>query len=172
MRRSGKLWLVVLAALSGFGVGVLGSENTFGRLRPEVSAQPLVYSVEVRDEDGALLASPLLVGEDDGAVHLDLSQAPTDEEPATPALQMSLDLAPRLSGPEVVCLGFKLSLDDGQTQRGILHEGRVALRLGEKQSVELSQHGEKLQLQLTVARAGTKAFEALLRARKGARPLT
>ena len=172
MRRPGKLWLVVLAALSGFGVGVLGSENTFGRLRPEAGIQPLVYSVEVRDQDGALLASPLLVGEHDRAVHLDLSQTPTEQEPATPALQMSLDLAPSASGPEAVCLGFKLSLDDGAAQRGTLHEGRVALRLGEKQSVELSQGGEKLQLQLTVARAGTKAFDALLRARKGARPLT
>lgn len=172
MRRPAKLWLVLLAALTGFGVGVLGSENTFGRLRPEAGTPPLVYSVEVRDQDGAVLASPLLVGEDDRAVHLDLSQAPTDKEPATPALQMSLDLSPSASGPEVVCLGFKLSVDDGAAQRGRLHEGRLALRLGEAQSVELSQHGERLQLQLTVARAGTKAFDAMLRARKGARPLT
>lgn len=172
MRRSGKLWLVVLAALSGFFVGVLGSENTFGRLRPKAGSPPLVYSVEVRDQDGALLASPLLVGEEERAVHLELSQTPTENEPATHALQMSLDLTPRSLGPEAVCLGFKLSLDDGGAQRGTQHEGSMDLRLGEPRSVELSQRGEKLKLQLTVARVGTKAFEALLRARRGVWPLT
>lgn len=164
--------LLACIALAGFAVGVLGSEGTFGRLRPEAPAQ-LLYSVEVRDEGGALLASPLLVGDDARRLHLDLSQGPTEQEPDGSTLQMSLDLVPRPTGPDAVCLGFRLSLDDGAAHRGgTLHQGSLGLQLGETRKLEVSQNGERLQLQLTVARPGTKAFDALLRARKGGKPLT
>jgi hypothetical protein len=44
--------------------------------------------------------------------------------------------------------------------------------MGERRSVQLSQGGEKLQLHLTVARAGSKEFDALLKAHRRGRPLT
>ncbi|MBS2023611.1 MAG: hypothetical protein JST92_14505 [Deltaproteobacteria bacterium] len=170
-RIKSRLWYVIACAVMGFGVGVIGSESTFGRLRPE-AVQPLLYSVEVRNDDGDLLASPLLVGQDGQALHLDLSQSREDAPESAP-LSMSLDLSPREDGPEQVCLGYKLSLDHGlNAGPNATHEGRVGLRLGEARSVQLSQNGEKLHLQLTVARVGTKAFDALMRARKVARPLT
>ena len=175
--RAPRLVAIILAAGLGFGFGVVGTEATFGQLRPEATA-PLLFSVEVRDEAGALLASPLLVGEEGAGLHLAFSQSPQEEqgdEPALRGLQMSLDLDPQPSGVGGVsglCLGYRLSIDDGAAHQGTLHQGRLSLPLGERRSVHLSQGGEKLQLHLTVARAGSKAFDALLKAHRRARPLT
>ena len=172
--RASRLVACLLAAGLGFAGGVIGTEATFGQLRPQPTP-PLLYSVEVRDEAGALLASPLLVGEEGSGVHLALSQPeqdPRGQEPALPALQMSLDLDPQQGGVSGLCLGYRLSIDDGGSHQGTLHQGRISLPLGERRSVRLSEGGEKLQLHLTVARAGSKEFEALLKARRRARPLT
>jgi hypothetical protein len=172
--RASRLAAVLLAAGLGFFSGVIGTEATFGQLRPE-PAQPLLFSVEVRDQDGSLLASPLLVGEEGAGLHLALSQPPQDsgEEQPLPALQMSLDLDPQPAGAgSGLCLGYRLSIDDGLFHQGTLHEGRLKLPMGERRSVQLSEGGEKLQLHLTVARAGSKEFDALLKAHKAVRPLT
>ena len=53
----------LLFGLSGLVLGIAGAEATFGRLRTDASSA-LLFSVELRDEAGALLASPMLVGED------------------------------------------------------------------------------------------------------------
>ena len=183
--RASRLVACLLAAGLSFAGGVVGTEATFGQLRPE-PALPLLFSVEVRDEAGALLASPLLVGKAGEGLHLALSQPeqdPRGEEPALPALQMSLDLDPQPTAAPAgvaaagvsaagLCLGYRLSIDDGGSHQGTLHQGRIALPLGERRSVRLSEGGERLQLHLTVARAGSKEFEALLKARRRARPLT
>ena len=176
--RASRLVACLLAAGLGFAGGVIGTEATFGKLRPEATP-PLLFSVEVRDEAGALLASPLLVGEEGSGLHLALSQPeqdPRGQEPALPALQMSLDLDPQPGdvpgGVSGLCLGYRLSIDDGGAHQGALHQGRISLPMGERRSVHLSEGGEKLQLHLTVARAGSKEFEALLKARRRARPLT
>jgi hypothetical protein len=176
--RSSRLVAVLLAAGLGFASGVVGTEATFGQLRPEQSP-PLLFSVEVRDEAGALLASPLLVGEEGAGLHLAFSQPPQEEkgeEPSLPGLEMSLDLDPQpdpnVGGVSGLCLGYRLSIDDGAAHQGTLHQGRLSLPMGERRSVQLSQGGEKLQLRLTVARAGSKAFDALLKAHRRARPLT
>ena len=176
--RSSRLVAVLLAAGLGFASGVVGTEATFGQLRPEQSP-PLLFSVEVRDEAGALLASPLLVGEEGAGLHLAFSQPPQEEkgeEPSLPGLEMSLDLDPQpdpdVGGVSGLCLGYRLSIDDGDAHQGTLHEGRVSLPMGERRSVQLSQGGEKLQLRLTVARAGSKEFDALLKSHRRPRPLT
>ena len=175
--RSTRLVAVLLAAGLGFASGVVGTEATFGQLRPD-QTPPLLFSVEVRDEAGALLASPLLVGEEGAGLHLAFSQPPQGEqgeEPAVPALEMSLDLDPQpaiAGGVSGLCLGYRLAIDDGGSHQGTLHQGRVSLPMGERRSVQLSQGGEKLQLHLTVARAGSKEFDALLKAHRRGRPLT
>ena len=81
----------LLFGLSGLAFGIVGAENTFGRLRDAGNSPPLVFSVEVRDEAGALLASPLLVGEEGRRLHLDLSHP---AGPHSEPLQMSLELRP------------------------------------------------------------------------------
>ncbi len=160
---------VVAVALVGFVGGLLGAELSFGRLRkaPAEAPQPLVYSLEVRDSTGELLASPLLVGEQGHKVHLNLSQPPGG--PRTPAqlrgesdqpgLQMSLELDPQHAGEEAVCLGYRLSVDAGAP-----HEGRIGVTYGERQSVKLG-GSSPLNLVLTVARANSPAFDKMIRAR-------
>ena len=176
--RSSRQVAILLAAGLGFAFGVVGTEATFGQLRPE-QTPPLLFSVEVRDEAGALLASPLLVGAEGAGLHLAFSQPPTEEageEPSLPGLEMSLDLDPQpdpnIGGMSGLCLGYKLSIDDGDAHQGTLHQGRISLPMGERRSLQLSQGGEKLQLHLTVARAGSKEFEALLKSHRRPRPLT
>ena len=121
----------------------------------------------------------MLVGEPGAGVHLSLSQGgPNANDPmpqdALPQLQMSLDLAPE-EQPQVrngeLCFGFNLSMDVGVNHRGAVHAGRISLPLGETRAVELFGGGERLHLELTVARAGSKAYDTLLRKRR-ARPLT
>jgi len=150
----------LMAAVAGLALGLCGAESVFGGLRQKPVEPALLFSVEVRDGAGALLASPLLVGEEGVPLHLNLSQAfgPHSE---SPALSMSLDLDPQSAGGENLCLGYKLSIDDG-----VQHQGKVALSIGERSSVRLSGGGESLSLELTVARAGSPEFEKMLRKRR------
>lgn len=173
--RASRLIATLVAASAGFAFGVLGTEATFGRLRAPAPG-PLLYSLELRDKAGALLANPLLVGEQGAGVHLSLAQGPQAAneavpQDALPQLQMSLDLTPEPVREGALCVGYRLSIDDGAAHQGALHAGSISLPLGETRSVELSEGGEQLHLELTVARAGSKAFDALLRKRR-IRPLT
>src|SRR5882724_13189829 len=107
----------IVSAVAGLACGLLGAELTFGTLRPESPrSDAVLYSVEVRNGAGDLLASPMLVGEEGRPVHLSLSQdVGRHREP----LAMSLDLDPSPDG-ENLCVGYRLSIDDG-----FAHSGRV-----------------------------------------------
>ena len=167
MRASGA-GALCLAAAAGFFFGIVGMEQTFGRLRDRAAA-PLLYAVELHDAGGALLASPLLVGTDDARVHLDLNRPAREglEGAGSAALNMSLDLSPVVSGSRAICVEYRVSLDAGTAQRG-----QLALSLGERGSLQISgQDGAPLRLDVTIARAGSKAFDALLRARRRGKPL-
>ncbi len=153
----------LLFGLGGLALGIAGAESTFGRLRSAPSA-PLLFSLELRDEAGALLASPLLVGEEGRNLHLDLSQP---AGPRSDPVQMSLDLSPRGVSRGELCLDYRLSLDGGQA-RG----GRMNLPMGELRSVRVPGPGEPLRLSLVVARAGSPAFERILLARRLGKPVT
>lgn len=138
------------AALAGLVFGLLGSEMTFGQLRPERGGGGAVlYSIELRNASGDLLASPMLVGEEGRPVHLNMLA----EEHSDP-LQMSLDLDPRAVGGDNICLGYRLSIDDG-----FAHSGRIGVSYGKERSVRL---GRSLRLSLVVARAHSKDFDRLL----------
>ena len=139
----------LLFGLCGLAFGIVGAENTFGRLR---------------DEAGALLASPLLVGETGRKLHLDLSQpAGPQSEPS----QMSLDLDPRSARGGNLCLEYRLSFD-GEPARG----GHLSVPMGQRRSVQVPGPGEPLRLSLVVARAGTPEFQRLLLARRLGKPVT
>ena len=158
MARLERRLLCVGSALLGLLAGVAGSEAVFGRLRDAASLQPLLFSLEVRDESGSLLASPLLVGEEGRKLHLELSHpAGPDQEP----LRMSLDLAPRLGGPQNLCLEYRLSVEDGMQ-----HEGKLWVAFGERSSVRLEAPGESLRLDVVVAKAGSKEFSRMLEQRR------
>jgi hypothetical protein len=138
------------AALAGLGFGLLGSEMTFGQLRPaRGSSGAVLYSIELRNASGDLLASPMLVGEEGRPVHLNM----LSEEESDP-LRMSLDLDPRSEGGDNICLGYRLSIDDGSP-----HSGRIGVSYGKERSVRL---GRSLRLSLVVARAHSKDFDRLL----------
>src|SRR5256885_13256589 len=118
----------LLFGLSGLALGVIGAETTFGRLRADASSA-LLFSLELRDEAGALLASPMLVGEEGRNLHLDLSQpAGPDNEP----VRMSLDLSPHGRGGGDLCIEYRLSLDGGQSRAGWM-----SVPLGERRSVRV-----------------------------------
>ena len=138
----------LLFGLSGLAFGIVGAENTFGRLRDAGNSPPLVFSVEVRDEAGALLASPLLVGEEGRRLHLDLSH-------------------PRSAGGGDLCLEYRLSFD-GERARG----GHMSVPMGQRRSVQVPGPGEPLRLSLVVARAGTPEFQRLLLERRLGKPVT
>src|SRR5262249_7808360 len=144
----------------------IGAENTFGRFRPEPSAgpQPLLFSLELRDRAGALLASPLLVGEEGRRLHLDLSQP---AGPRSEALQMSLDLDPRSSGRNDICVEYSLSVF-GETARA----GHMSVEMGRRRSVRVPGPGEPLRLDVQVARAGSPEFDRILLARRLRKPVT
>src|SRR5436190_17309045 len=109
----------ILSAVAGLACGLLGAEMTFGRLRPDdPRSDAVLYSIEVRNGAGDLLASPMLVGEEGRPVHLDLS---TEQGRRSDPVAMSLDLDPRPDGDNL-CLGYRLSLDDG-----FAHSGRMGL---------------------------------------------
>ena len=146
----------ILSALAGLACGLLGAEMTFGQLRPEEPrSEAVLYSIEVRNGAGDLLASPMLVGEEGRPVHLSLSQ---DAGPRQEPLAMSLDLDPQPHGDRGnLCIGYRLSIDDGYA-----HSGRMAVSYGEMSSVELTGGGESLRLSLVVARAYTAEFGRIL----------
>src|SRR2546423_14790258 len=97
--------LCLLFGLGGLVFGIAGAENTFGRLR-EAPAAALLFSVELRDEAGALLASPMLVGEEGRKLHLDLSQP---GGPANQPRRMSPDPSPHRRAARGLCLAYPLS---------------------------------------------------------------
>jgi hypothetical protein len=148
------------AALLGLLAGLMGTEMVFGHLR-SAEAQPqstaVLYSIEVRNEAGDLLASPMVVGEENKPVHLDLSQG---DGPHSEPLAMSLDLDPQPDGAGI-CLGYKLSIDDG-----FKHQGRMGVEYGQLRSKTLNGGGQTLKLSLVVARARTSEFNKVLAHRK------
>ncbi|MFL5412079.1 MAG: hypothetical protein ACJ79D_11945 [Myxococcales bacterium] len=147
-----------LCALVGLSAGFLGSEALFGESSSSVTGAVLLFSVELRDEAGALLASPLLVGEEGRKLHLDLDRPlGRHSEP----LRMSLDLDPRSSGSRNLCVGYKISLSEDEPR-----VGRIGLAPGEPRSIHLPGPGEPLQLRLVVARAGSAEFSRILRDRR------
>ena len=144
----------IVSALAGLAFGLLGAEVTFGQLRPEESrSEAVLYSIEVRNGAGDLLASPMLVGEEGRPIHLSLATEPGRH---SEAVAMSLDLDPAPDG-ENLCIGYRLSIDDG-----FAHSGRLGLAYGEMRSVDLNGGGESLRLSLVVARARTRDFERIL----------
>jgi len=144
----------ILSALAGVVFGLFGAEMTFGQLRPdEGRSDAVLYSIEVRNGAGDLLASPVLVGEEGHPVHLNLS---TEAGRHTEPLAMSLDLDPSPDGDNL-CVGYRLSLDDG-----FAHSGRMGVAYGQMRSVELNGGGENLRLSLVVARARTPEFDRIL----------
>jgi hypothetical protein len=147
------LWRMVAAAL-GLAFGIFGSELTFGQLRASETHDPAVlYSIELRNGQGDLLASPMVVGQEGRRVHLDLAQP---EGPHSEPLAMSLDLDPRpmASG---LCLAFKLLVGDG-----FAHHGTVAVPYGQQGGVVALRGREGLRLSLRAARAHTPEFERLM----------
>ena len=145
--------------MAGLAFGLFGAEMTFGSLRPDQPhSDAVLYSIEVRNDAGDLLASPMLVGEEGRPVHLNLVGPHSDP------MAMSLDLDPRPDGDNI-CLGYKLSIDDG-----FAHSGRVGVSYGEERSVQLRGGGESLRLSLVVARARSQQFERILHHRR--RPTT
>ena len=157
--RTRKTLLRLLAAGFGLTFGILGAEATFGHLRaPAAAPLPAVlYSIELRNGQGDLVANPMVVGQEGRHVHLDLSQEGPHSEP----LAMSLDLDPR-PFEAGICMGFDLSVDDGRSAHG-----RIGLQYGlEGSYVPLSGGG---QLWLRAARAHTAEFEQLI-ARRIYRP--
>jgi hypothetical protein len=146
-------WAPLLSALAGLAFVLLGAEMTFGQLRPEPArSEAVLYSIEVRNASGDLLASPMLVGEEGRPVHLSMLSGPHSE-----ALEMSLDLVPQSAGGDNICLGYRLSIDDG-----FPHSGRIGVSYGQERSVLLRSAGESLRLSLLVARAYSKDFGRLL----------
>jgi len=153
----------LLFGLSGLALGIAGAETTFGRLRAEGNPA-LLFSLELRDEAGALLASPMLVGEEGRTVHLDLSQ-PVGRY--SDPVQMSLDLSPHAPRSGEICVEYSLSLD-GRRPRA----GWMSVPMGEPRTVRVPGPGEPLRLGLVVARAGTREFERILLARRLGKPIT
>jgi hypothetical protein len=145
----------ILSAVAGLAFGLVGAETTFGQLRPEEPRpEAVLYSIEVRNGAGDLLASPMLVGEEGRPLHLDLSSEAGPHRGAP--LAMSLDLDPSTDGNNL-CIGYRLSIDDG-----FAHSGRMGVSYGEMRSVELNGGGESLRLSLMVAKAHTRDFGRIL----------
>jgi hypothetical protein len=150
----------LLSAVAGLTFGLLGAEMTFGSLRPEDRhSEAVLYSLEVRNEAGDLLASPMLVGEEGRPLHVKYTG------PHSEPMAMSLDLDPQPAGGDNLCLGYRLSIDDG-----FAHSGRVGVSYGEERSLQLRGGGELLRLSLVVARARSPQFDRILLARR--RPTT
>ena len=147
----------LLSAAAGLALGLFGAEFSFGSLRPASQhGDAVLYSIEVRNDAGDLLYSPMLVGEEGRPVHLNLV-GPHSAEPL-----MSLDLDPRADGDDNLCLGYRLSIDDG-----FAHSGRVGVSYGELRSLNLRGGGESLKLSLVVARARSREFGRILQSRRG-----
>ena len=142
-----------LAALAGLAFGIFGAEMTFGQLRPAES-NAVLYSIEVRNAAGDLLASPMLVGEEGRPVHLRYSGERSE-------LNMSLDLDPLPQAGGQVCLGYRLDTGDG-----FAHSGRMGVSYGQTRSVQLRSGGKALRLSLVMARAHSREFEQILQRRR------
>jgi hypothetical protein len=150
----------LLSAVAGLAFGLLGAEMSFGTLRPEEQrAEAVLYSIEVRNDAGDLLASPMVVGREGQPVHLSLAGPHSDP------MAMSLDLDPQSTGGDNLCLGYRLSIDDG-----FAHAGRLGVSYGEQRSVRIRGGGESLRLSLVVARARSRDFGRILLHRR--RPTT
>ncbi|HZX94349.1 MAG TPA: hypothetical protein VFE90_07515 [Myxococcales bacterium] len=144
----------LFSAVAGLALGLLGAEMTFGHLRgEEPRSDAVLYSIEVRNGAGDLLASPMLIGEEGRPLHLDLAH---EAGPHSDGVNMSLDLDPRPDGDNL-CLGYRLSIADG-----FAHSGRMGVAYGEQRSVQLHGGGEELRLSLIVARAYTRDFGRIL----------
>jgi len=155
MQRRRRLPARILSAVAGLACGLLGAELTFGHLRPDgPHPEAVLYSIEVRNEAGDLLASPMLVGEEGRPVHLSLAQEVGHRRAP---MSVSLDLDPYSEGGDNLCLGYRLSIDDG-----FPHSGRLGVSYGEMRSVELIGGGESLRLSLVVARARSREFGRIL----------
>jgi hypothetical protein len=134
-------------------VGIFGSELTFGQLRAAEPGSAVLYSIELRNGQGELLASPLVVGQEGHRVHLDIAQEGPHSEP----LAMSLDLTPQPSASGL-CLGYKLVVDNGTP-----HLGSLELFYGLRGNAERIHGGnDDLHLWLRAARAHTAEFDQLL----------
>src|SRR5436190_11188232 len=117
----------ILSALAGMTFGLFGAEMTFGQLRPhEGRSDAVLYSIEVRNGAGDLLASPMLIGEEGRPLHLNIAH---EAGPHSGGVNMSLDLDPRPDGDNL-CLGYRLSIADG-----FAHSGRMGVAYGEQRSV-------------------------------------
>ena len=150
----------IVVAVAGLAFGLLGAELSFGSLRPDEQRDGAVlYSIEVRNDRGDLLASPMLVGEEGRPLHLNFAG------PHSEPMAMSLDLDPQSAGGDNLCLGYRLSIDDGFS-----HAGRLGVSYGEQRSVRLRGGGESLRMSLVVTRAHSPQFERLLSRRR--RPTT
>ena len=150
----------IVSAVAGLAFGLIGAELSFGSLRPgEQRKETVLYSIEVRNDQGDLLASPMLVGEEGRPLHLNLAG------PRSEAVAMSLDLDPQPAGGDNLCLGYRLSIDDG-----FAHAGRLGVSYGEQRSVQLRGGGESLRFSLVVTRTRSPQFERLLSHRR--RPTT
>src|SRR5438874_3115134 len=142
----------LMSAAAGLALGLSGAEFSFGSLRPAAPrGDAVLYSIEVRNDAGDLLYSPMLVGEEGRPVHLNLVG------PHSAEALMSLDLDPRADGDDNLCLGYRLSLEDG-----FAHAGRMGVPYGEPRSVNLRGGGESLKLSLVVARARSREFGRIL----------
>jgi hypothetical protein len=146
----------LFAAALGLLGGVFGAELIFGHVRAEETPTAVLYSLEVRNEQGDLLASRDIVGQENRPVHFDLREGPHSEP-----LAMSLDLDPQPNDGGGLCLGYKLSIADG-----FAHQGRVGVSYGERKSVRLQGGGEDLRLSLVVARAHTPDFDRIRQRRR------
>jgi hypothetical protein len=149
--------LACACAVSGLFAGFLGTEAVFGERAP-LRGAALLFSIELRDDAGALLANPLLVGEEGHKLHLDLDRP---MGPRSEPLRMSLDLDPRPAGTGDLCVGYRISVSDDEPRAG-----RVGLSPGQPRSLRLEGPGEPLRMRLVVARAGSPEFSRILRARR------
>jgi hypothetical protein len=156
MARTRKAIWRMLAACFGLASGILGSEMTFGHLRaaPERSSAAVLYSIELRNGQGDLVANPVVVGQEGRKVHLDLAPSPVVGSRSEPVGSLSLELDPR-PFEAGLCLGYKLSLDDG-----LHHKGRVRIPYGVDGGLVLLQGGGHLWLR--AARAHTPEFRQLM----------
>ena len=116
----------ILSAVAGLAFGLLGAELTFGQLRPEEPrSEAVLYSIEVRNDAGDLLYSPMLVGEEGRPVHLNLVG------PHSAEALMSLDLDPRADGDDNLCLGYRLAIERGVPGEDYLLADDQPVTLGE-----------------------------------------
>jgi hypothetical protein len=153
----------MLAAGFGLASGIVGAEMTFGQLRAkaEPGTAAVLYSIELRNQQGELLASPMVVGQEGHKVHVELAPAALTVGPHSEPLAMSLDLTPQ-PYQDGLCLDFKLSTGDGS----VPHHGHLSVPYGPHDHWVPVPGLDHLQMSLRVARAHTAEFEQLLQAHR------